>query len=246
MTPPRPGLQQTFASLTGQMRRSACFLAGQALRLTQIHPRLGLLLWGMVACLPLFLWIDPWLSQTLRLKLSDDLRGFFSVITDAGLGGPWYIGFAAGWVICSAAAGLALTTDAYELWRARARSWGFALMSLAASGVAVQALKFLFGRARPKHFFNDGVYGFFPLSGHNSFPSGHSQAIFGAMAALWFVYPRYRPLYAVTAVTIAFSRVAVGAHYLSDTIMGGLLAIVVCLWVRDRYLRDGRPDIILR
>lgn len=210
------------------------------------HPRLALLAWGMIGCLPLFLWLDPWLSQILRLKLSPDLRGFFSIITDIGLGGPWYLGFAAGWLVCMAAAGLALTTDAHELWRTRARSWGFALLSLAASGVAVQALKFLFGRARPKFYFNEGLYGFYPLSGHNSFPSGHSQAIVGAMAALWFIYPRYRLAYVVIGAGIAFSRVAVGAHYLSDTIMGSLLAIVVCLWVRDRYRQDGRPDITLR
>lgn len=209
-------------------------------------PRIALLVWGMVACVPLFVGLDPWLSQVIRLKMSDDLRGFFTVITDVGLGGPWYLGFAAGWVICMAAAGLSLTTEAHELWRTRARSWSFALLSLAASGIAVQVLKFLFGRARPKFLFNEGIYGFFPLSGHNSFPSGHSQVIVGAMAALWFVYPRYRPVYAVVAVVIAFSRVVVGAHFLSDTIMGGLLAIVMCLWVRDRYQQNGRPDVTLR
>ncbi|WP_081628492.1 phosphatase PAP2 family protein [Novispirillum itersonii] len=209
------------------------------------HPRLATLVWGLVGCLPLFLGLDAWLSQAVRLKLSGDLRGFFSTITDIGLGGPWYIGFAAGWLICMATAGLSLTTEAHELWRIRARSWGFALMSLAASGIAVQALKFLFGRARPKFYFNEGVYGFFPFSGHNSFPSGHSQAIVGAMTALWFVYPRFRPAYVVIGATIAFSRVAVGAHYLSDTIMGSLLAIVVCLWVRDRYRDNGRPDVTL-
>lgn len=232
-------------------RLQAAFRHGhQALCLTKgwcrHHPRLAVLGWGMVGCLPLFLGLDPWLSQTLRLKMSEDLRGFFSIITDIGLGGPWYLGFAAGWLICMAAAGLALTTDAHELWRTRARSWSFALLSLAASGIAVQALKFLFGRPRPKYYFSDGLYGFHPFSGHNSFPSGHSQAIVGAMAALWFVYPRYRPAYAVIAVMITFSRVAVGAHYLSDTIMGSLLAIVVCLWVRDRYRQDGRPDVTLR
>jgi len=51
----------------------------------------------------------------------------------------------------------------------------------------VNLLKYLIGRIRPRHLFEQGLYGFSPLNtqwGMNSFPSGHSQAIFAAMAKL--------------------------------------------------------------
>src|SRR5439155_7175794 len=56
----------------------------------------------------------------------------------------------------------------------------FLFVSLAASGIVVDVLKIIFGRSRPKLFFQSGIYDFSWLSwrpDHWSFPSGHSATI---------------------------------------------------------------------
>lgn len=190
--------------------------------------------------------IDKPLALWLKTSLEPHTFGFFKTITDIGLGGHWYALAALAWLGCMAASGLALTTTGHEVWRLRARSATYVLASMLASGVLVQALKLSIGRLRPKSLFENGAYGFEPFSGANSYPSGHSQVIWSVMIALWFVYPRYRAAYVAVAALVSFSRVATTVHFLSDAVMGSVLAIAVAVLVKDWFERDGRPAVKLR
>jgi lipid A 4'-phosphatase len=105
----------------------------------------------------------------------------------------------------------------------------FLFVSIATSGLIVDLLKFILGRPRPKLLFNSGVYDFAWLGMHPdfwSFPSGHSATIVALMTALWCLWPRHLLFYVVVAFLVALSRIAVGAHYLSDVLAGAVIAVL--------------------
>jgi membrane-associated phospholipid phosphatase len=190
--------------------------------------------------------IDRPLALFMRDMRNSEMGIFFATITEIGLGWPWYLGFASAIAVCLSASKLSLTTIQHDAWRARTRSFCFALAALVTSGIAVTILKQVFGRYRPKMLFSEGLYGFAPFSGNTSFPSGHAQVIFAAMAALWFLFPRWRLVWALTAVLIGFSRVAVTAHYLSDIVMGGTLAVVITVSVQRWFEQNNAPSVVIR
>jgi hypothetical protein len=118
----------------------------------------------------------------------------------------------------------------------------FLFLSIATSGILVDLLKFLLGRTRPKLLFGNGVddFGWFGLRpDHWSFPSGHSATIVSLMAALWFLWPRHLLFYALVAAIVSLSRVAVGAHYLSDVLAGALIAVLMTWAVASALVRSG-------
>lgn len=127
-----------------------------------------------------------------------------------------------------------------------ARASLFVFASSAASGILVNILKVIFGRMRPKLFFNDGLYGFdwFQLGhAYNSFPSGHSTTVIGGWLAFALIAPKYRILFLVTGALLALTRVVVTAHYVGDILAGGFLgATVTIVCYRMMYNTPSRGD----
>jgi lipid A 4'-phosphatase len=118
----------------------------------------------------------------------------------------------------------------------------FLFVSIAASGIVVDFLKFILGRPRPKLLFNAGVYDFSWLGMHPdhwSFPSGHSATIVALMMALWCLWPRHLLFYVLVACLVASSRVAVGAHYLSDVLAGAFIAVLTTRGIALIFARSG-------
>lgn len=102
--------------------------------------------------------------------------------------------------------------------------------AIGASGLAVQALKHLIGRVRPKVAPDAGVFNFHPFSLKNSFasfPSGHTTSIFAAAMALGLMLPRLRWLFYTVAVAVGLARIVVGDHYPSDVVGGAALGSLV-------------------
>ncbi len=60
-----------------------------------------------------------------------------------------------------------------------------------------------------------------------SFPSGHAATAFMAAAILSGFFKRYSVLFYLLAVAIAFSRVYMGVHYVSDVVAGALLGSAI-------------------
>jgi membrane-associated phospholipid phosphatase len=128
-----------------------------------------------------------------------------------------------------------------DLW------WAYIKAQFIFSFGVVRCMKIFFGRARPKY---GGEFTFFSLDSHyNSFPSGHSADAFVSGVFLYYVlkyskYSPYRFLPLAYALMIAFSRVAVSAHYLSDVVAGIAIGLLgAFLYVSKHHEKHTRQTI---
>jgi len=156
-----------------------------------------------------------------------DLRALFDLTGRLGVAYGYLAGFGIGFVALHWGGALPRLQRLARPMRAFSAVPAFLFLSIAASGLVVDVLKFLLGRTRPKLLFGYGTYDFGWLGlrpDHWSFPSGHSATIVALSTALWFLWPRHVLFYILIATIVAMSRVAVGAHYLSDVIAGALIA----------------------
>ncbi|MBU6506700.1 MAG: phosphatase PAP2 family protein [Alphaproteobacteria bacterium] len=156
-----------------------------------------------------------WLDRPIAVAFHDIGPAFHAAmafVTAFGLGGPYLILTAAAIFVCWVASRKAGTARAAYLF-----------LAVAASGLFVDIVKPVFGRVRPTLLFSDHLYGFTGIGAHSnhwSFPSGHSATAAALAGALSLLYPRLRPAWIVAALLIAFSRIALDQHYLSDVIAG--------------------------
>ena len=122
----------------------------------------------------------------------------------------------------------------------------FVFVSIAGAGLIAVMLKYLIGRARPFYFSEFGAYYLSPIStdaGFASFPSGHSTNIFALALSLCVFLPQVRIPLLLLASGIAFSRVAIGEHFLSDIVGGALLSYLFVMWWQQRAkLRKIIPE----
>ena len=136
----------------------------------------------------------------------------------------------------------AIAAVIYALDEANRRNIPRFLLCAYLPGLAAGIMKLFVCRIRPREFdfelsIYDSVLGVFPFhsltSNFQSFPSGHSAAGFGLAVGLSWLYPKGKVLFFTFAVLIAWQRIVTEAHYLSDTICGAMLGIIIsqlCLY----------------
>ena len=160
------------------------------------------------------------LSMANLPPISHDVFGF---VTQFGAS-HWYI----------VPAGLGLVFFALRDWQAmslkeqvfarRVTEWAAAFfIAVAGSGLLVNLLKRLIGRARPQHVTQPGAIEFDPFafsSGFASFPSGHATTVGAVLFFIIMFCPRFKYFWLSLGALIAYSRVVVGAHFLSDILVG--------------------------
>ena len=119
-------------------------------------------------------------------------------------------------------------------------------------GIINTLFKLSIGRQRPNSFGAehlpqhaiDTFVGLFPSAAASnwellsdrsiqSFASGHTTAAVGLAIGLTWLYPRGRWLFATLACLGAMQRLAVGAYYLSDTLVAAALTCFVCMILLD-------------
>lgn len=137
-----------------------------------------------------------------------------------------------------AALGLILLTVA---WSRGSKQWMriFAAMIVACAlaGIAARVVKISTGRARP-HVQTETAWSGPRLSSrYNAFPSGHTAASTAFFATLVLAGWRIGAPLLLVPLLIAFSRMYVAAHYLSD-VVGAIIIGLVCAVIVVARLRS--------
>ncbi|MEP7241158.1 MAG: phosphatase PAP2 family protein [Devosia sp.] len=115
--------------------------------------------------------------------------------------------------------------------------YGFVFLGVGLPGLVTNILKHLIGRGRPVHFAETGLWAFRPNWAdwsYQSMPSGHTTTAFALAFTLGFFSRRFWLPLLVLAIGVGISRVVVGAHYPTDTLVGagiGTLGAYVLRWV---------------
>ena len=138
-----------------------------------------------------------------------------------------------------------LTLFVFTLWRGNknwARIFLSMLIALAIAGLAGRAIKITTARARPS-VTSQQLWWNAPQrwsSKYHSFPSGHVDASTGFFVVLLLARRRIGLACLPIPMLIGFSRLYLGAHYLSDVVCAAVLgiisAIVVWRFVNRRSL----------
>jgi membrane-associated phospholipid phosphatase len=125
----------------------------------------------------------------------------------------------------------------------RQRQWGRRGLLLigcpAVAGLAADVLKLLFRRERP--YVTDGLHVFRPWSvqpfstAELGLPSGEGAVAFAAAAILARLFPEAKVVWYALAAACALTRVAAGAHFMSDVVLAALLGYAVTVIVWRRY-----------
>jgi membrane-associated phospholipid phosphatase len=173
-------------------------------------------------------------------KLDSRIMALFQVVTDLGLSTWYLIAFAV------------LFLYFFYVTHNKNQSYKFLYLFcvVAASGVVTNIIKWFMGRWRPKVFISGGLYGFQFLGvgyEQTSFPSGHATTICSLSFALSYLFPQWRWFWIPIALMVCMSRVAIGAHYLSDVIMGAYIGIFVAFLLKkwplfENNLKRGLRD----
>ncbi|MBY0261528.1 MAG: phosphatase PAP2 family protein, partial [Phycisphaerales bacterium] len=128
----------------------------------------------------------------------------------------------------------------------------FVVLVPIAAGIGAELLKLLSRRMRPET--GDGFYRFKPIAGSVTSPefwstsglglaSSHASVAVGAALAAGLVLPRWRWVLVAMAVLCCMSRLAVGAHYLSDVLAGAAIGVLCfrAIYAWDRRNNAGAP-----
>ena len=105
------------------------------------------------------------------------------------------------------------------------------LIALSIAGVAGRAIKISTGRARPSVKAEHAWNGPSLSSKYHAFPSGHVIASTAFFAVLVFANRRIGLPCLAIPILIGFSRIYIGAHYLSDVVCAGMLGILCAILV---------------
>ena len=131
-------------------------------------------------------------------------------------------------------------------WRGQkkwARVFLAMLVACALAGVTTRVIKIGAGRARPSVQTEVAWSGPQLSSKFHSFPSGHTASSTAFFAVLLFVSWRIGLACLVIPLLIAFSRMYVAAHYLSDVVAAAILG-VLCAYLVVRLMKLKLPSTL--
>jgi len=137
-------------------------------------------------------------------------------------------------------------------WKARQARWLWAavagLLGGTTAGLGAVIFKGLLGRPRPYLHAVDEFTWFARNASYQSFPSGHTTHCFGVAVAVLVLAPRWGAGFVVAAALVAWSRMYLGSHYLSDvlagaglgTLVGAALGLAIRRWLKNRATEPAK------
>ena len=135
--------------------------------------------------------------------------------------------------------GLALLVLAY--WR-RSKRWmrvaAAMILACALAGIGTRVVKIAAGRARPSVQTEAKWKGPSLSASYNAFPSGHTAASTAFFATLALACWRIGAPFLVIPLLIAFSRMYVAAHHLSDVVCAVLIGLLSAFTIAQWLLGD--------
>ena len=157
--------------------------------------------WYLIVLALVFLcfFLDRRITDFVISHRNSELIGFFEFFTNLG---EWYFLF--------------IVIGIFIFFKIDKRWVVYSWFSLGITLLVVFLLKISFIRERP-----------FGVGPSYSFPSGHASAAFSLVPLFISKFKNYKFLIILIAVLIAFSRIYLGYHYLSDVLAGGLIGYVV-------------------
>lgn len=195
----------------------------------------------VVAFIFVFVAVDPVVVHLMR-DLPAAARAVFEEVTKFGTAGLYLVPVATLLlilVICDWRVFSMRVTHAYYT----ISIWCFAIIvSVGGGGLAINLIKRIIGRARPKHFEELGAYAFDPFAFKSSFagfPSGHSTTAGSVFLLLFIFFPKWKWTWLSMALMVAASRVILGSHYVSDVLVGLIVGAGVS-WGVVSYLAKRR------
>lgn len=154
--------------------------------------------------------LDARWSRRLRVaEKPGGLRTLAAVLAHSGDSWFWLAGLALVWLLGA------------PYWKSRALALAAAVLVTA---VLVMAVKFTVRRRRP-----EGEWGaIYRSTDPHSFPSGHAARAVMLAVLMFGLGPAWLgALLLVWSPLVALARVAMGVHYLSDVVAGGVVGIVM-------------------
>jgi membrane-associated phospholipid phosphatase len=90
--------------------------------------------------------------------------------------------------------------------------------------------KIVFGRINTRAWLanpvSDNFHWFHGGGDYSGFPSGHMAVFTAFFAAVWLMYPRYRPIAVGLILVLAVALIITDYHFLSDVIAGAYLGLL--------------------
>lgn len=123
--------------------------------------------------------------------------------------------------------------------RATARVWWFAAAVHVIARLLTNEGKELTGRLRPFQWVERGGATF--GEGGVSFPSGHASYYLGLVLPFAVAWPRIGLPLLIVPAFVAWSRVAVNAHFVADILASGALVSLLTWALAHAFRIDGRP-----
>jgi membrane-associated phospholipid phosphatase len=125
------------------------------------------------------------------------------------------------------------------------------LIAFVASGLIIQSIKKFKPEPRPGRYFTqiDRIHKVEdqPLTGNNSFPSGHTTTAFAFFSMLAFSSRVYgmQLFYFILALLVGYSRIYLGHHFFKDVYVGSIIGFITSLivvWSLRNKLNFIRQD----
>ena len=124
-----------------------------------------------------------------------------------------------------------------------------AMIASTLAGMTVNLSRLTTGRTRPRATAEQGWYGprhdgkwLIGQADFNSFPSGHTATAVGFAGVILFAAPAWGIPAILAALTVALSRILLGAHHLSDVVTAAVLSLAISWIVWELFGKRGRVD----